>query len=70
MTETVALYMCLSSEDANEGESFSIGNQRDLLYHFLKDHREFDGCTVMEFCDDADIIGLNQKTFDLRGFTD
>lgn len=53
MTETVALYMRLSSEDANEGESFSIGNQRDLLYHFLKDHREFDGCTVMEFCDDG-----------------
>ena len=53
MTETVALYMRLSSEDANEGESFSIGNQRDLLHHFLKGHREFDGCTVMEFCDDG-----------------
>ncbi len=53
MTETVALYMRLSSEDANEGESFSIGNQRDLLHSFLKSRREFDGCTVMEFCDDG-----------------
>lgn len=53
MKETIALYMRLSGEDANEGESLSIGNQRDLLYQFLKSQREFDGCTVMEFCDDG-----------------
>ena len=53
MTETIALYMRLSGEDANEGESLSIGNQRDLLYNFLESRREFDGCTVMEFCDDG-----------------
>ena len=63
MTETIALYMRLSSEDANEGESFSIGNQRDLLYVFLKSRREFDGCTVMEFCDD----GYTGTNFDRPG---
>ena len=40
MMGTVALYMRLSSEDANEGESFSIRNQRDLLHNFLKSRRE------------------------------
>lgn len=53
MTGTIALYMRLSSEDANAGESYSIGNQRDLLHSFVKDRREFDGCTVLEFCDDG-----------------
>lgn len=62
MTGAIALYMRISSEDTNEGESSSIGNQRDLLRQFVRNRREFDGCTVMEFLDDADIIGLNQKT--------
>lgn len=53
MMETIALYMRLSNEDVNEGESCSIGNQRDLLHNFLKNRREFDGCTVMEFLDDG-----------------
>lgn len=53
MTGTLALYMRLSSEDANAGESYSIGNQRDLLHGYLKSQREFDGCTVLEFCDDG-----------------
>lgn len=53
MIETIALYMRFSSEDANEGESFSIGNQRDLLYNYVKSRQEFDGCAVMEFCDDG-----------------
>ena len=63
MMGTVALYMRLSSEDANEGESFSIRNQRDLLHNFLKSRREFDGCTVMEFCDD----GYTGTNFDRPG---
>lgn len=50
---TVALYMRLSSEDANAGESVSIANQRELLYDFVQNHREFDGCPVLEFCDDG-----------------
>ncbi len=53
MMGTVALYMRLSSEDANAGESVSIANQRDLLYDFVRSHREFDGCPVLEFSDDG-----------------
>lgn len=53
MTGAVALYMRLSSEDGQAGESCSIGNQRDLLYGFVREHREFDGCGIMEFCDDG-----------------
>lgn len=53
MKGTVALYMRLSSEDANAKESGSISNQRDLLYHFVRNRREFDNCPVLEFCDDG-----------------
>lgn len=53
MTGAIALYMRLSSEDAYAGESGSIGNQRDLLHSFVKEQREFDGCTILEFCDDG-----------------
>lgn len=48
---SIAIYMRLSSEDAHFGESFSIGNQRDLLYDFIRNHREFDGRSVLEFCE-------------------
>lgn len=51
--ETVALYMRLSSEDIHEGESYSIANQRDLLYGYIREHREFDGCSILEFSDDG-----------------
>lgn len=51
--KTVALYMRLSSEDIHEGESYSIGNQRDLLYSYIREHREFDGCSILEFTDDG-----------------
>lgn len=51
--KTIALYMRLSSEDANEGESCSIANQRALLTDYVKSHREFDGWNVQEFCDDG-----------------
>lgn len=60
---TVALYMRLSSEDADAGESASIGNQRDLLYDYIRDRREFDSCHVMEFCDD----GYSGTNFDRPG---
>ncbi len=53
MTGAIALYMRLSSEDAHEGESLSIGNQRDLLYGFVRGRREFDGIPVLEFSDDG-----------------
>lgn len=60
---SIALYMRLSSEDAHFGESFSIGNQRDLLYDFIRNHREFDGRSVLEFCDD----GYSGTNFDRPG---
>lgn len=53
MTENIALYMRLSSEDAHAGESLSIGNQRSLLRDYVSSHREFDGCSILEFCDDG-----------------
>lgn len=71
---TVALYMRLSSEDANEGESMSIANQRDLLYDFVRSRREFDRCQILEFCDDG-CSGVNfnrpgiQKLLSLAGKT-
>ncbi len=62
--ETLALYMRISSEDSNADiESGSIGNQRDLLYHFLRNRREFDGWNVLEFCDD----GYSGTSFDRPG---
>ena len=74
MTGAVALYMRLSAEDANIGESVSIANQRDLLYAFVRSRREFDGCLVLEFCDDG-YSGVNfsrpsvQKLLSLAGKT-
>ena len=38
MTETIALYMRLSGEDANEGESLSIGNQDGICQGYF--HRK------------------------------
>lgn len=70
--ETIALYMRLSSEDARSGESESITNQRDLLYHFIRSRREFDCCKILEFCDDG-YSGMNfcrpdvQKMLSLAG---
>lgn len=62
--ETVALYMRLSSEDAHEGESCSIGNQRDLLYDFIGKRRDFDECNIVEFSDD----GYPGSTFERPSF--
>lgn len=53
MTENIALYLRLSSEDAHAGESLSIGNQRNLLRDYVSSRREFDGCSILEFCDDG-----------------
>ncbi len=63
-----ALYMRLSRDDESFGDSVSIETQRTVLTQFVREHPEFH--VVSEFVDDADIIGLNQKTFVLRGFTD
>jgi len=50
---TVALYIRLSSEDENDGESNSVKNQRDLLTAFVKKDAGLSGCTLLEFCDDG-----------------
>ena len=36
---TTALYCRLSQEDANEGDSNSITNQKDILLRYAKEHR-------------------------------
>lgn len=62
-----ALYCRLSKDDMSQGDSESIKTQKAMLTQYAREH----GFLVVEtYVDDADIIGLNQKTFDLRGFTD
>lgn len=45
-----ALYMRLSKEDGERGESESIRNQRSLLLHFVKKHEI---ANVKEYIDDG-----------------
>ena len=51
--KTIALYMRISSEDAREGESYSITNQRALLLDYVRSHEEFNGWNILEFLDDG-----------------
>ena len=60
MAKKVALYIRLSLEDENEGESNSIKNQRDLLHSYLAEHVEFAQYEILEFCDD----GFSGTNFD------
>lgn len=60
MAKKLALYIRLSSEDENEGESNSIKNQRDLLHRYIADNMEFSQYEVLEFCDD----GFSGTNFD------
>lgn len=53
MSETLALYMRLSSEDGSVGESDSISNQRELLHRFVESKPEFNGYEILEFQDDG-----------------
>jgi len=46
-----SIYLRLSKEDGDKSESDSIGNQRDLIYHFLKD--KLDIQVVSERIDDG-----------------
>lgn len=46
-----SIYLRLSKEDGDKSESDSIGNQRDLIYHFLKDKPEIK--VVSERIDDG-----------------
>ncbi len=64
----MAFYIRLSKEDEDLGmgkqESNSITNQRMLLYDYLHTHPEFQGCKVIEKCDD----GYSGKKFDRPQF--
>ena len=56
-----AIYCRLSRDDGNEGESNSIGHQRDMLRQYAKDH----GIVVRgEYIDD----GISGTTFERDGF--
>jgi len=58
---TTALYCRLSQEDANEGDSNSITNQKDILLRYAKEHR-FPNPTF--FVDD----GYSGTDYDRPGF--
>lgn len=66
MERTVAIYARVSTE--HEAQLSALENQVQYYDDLLAKHPDW---TLYErYIDDADIIGLNQKTFDLRGFTD
>ena len=61
----LAKYLRLSSEDGDlsengKQESNSIVNQRNLLDAYIRNHAEFEGMKVIEFCDD----GWSGKNFE------
>ena len=59
-----ALYMRLSKDDEQFGDSISIETQRSILSHFVKEH----GFSVFdEYVDGPVKIGLNQKHPTARG---
>lgn len=50
----IGLYLRLSDEDDHEfQESNSITSQREILKNYVRSHREFADCKVVEFCDDG-----------------
>lgn len=53
-----ALYMRLSRDDENYGDSVSIETQRTILQQFAKDN---DLHVVGEYIDDTAIMGLNRN---------
>ncbi len=55
------------STDSQVRHGYSLDEQREEIVRYCNNQQY----ALLEiFSDDADIIGLNQKTFDLRGFTD
>jgi len=50
---TTALYMRLSQEDENTGESNSIKSQRDLLTDFVSNHPDISADNLLHFIDDG-----------------
>ena len=58
---STALYLRLSRDDGSDAESNSIGNQRELLRRYAKEHRL---CVFDEFADD----GWSGTNFDRPSF--
>ncbi len=59
-----ALYVRLSRDDENEGDSNSISHQIEILTKYAKDH----GIASYKIYKDATvIIGLNQQSLDVQG---
>lgn len=59
-----ALYVRLSRDDENEGDSNSIAHQIEILTKYAKDH----GITSYKVYKDATvIIGLNQQSLGVQG---
>lgn len=56
----IAVYLRVSSDDGNAGESDSISNQRGLLLDYIQTTGEFKDFSVEEFADD----GYSGKNFD------
>ncbi len=54
----VALYIRLSREDENEGQSESVSNQQSMLNQFVKENQL---CVYNTYIDEPVIIGLNQN---------
>lgn len=61
--KVLALYIRLSQEDKNEGESNSIRNQRGLLRAYIESYSDLSQYEVVEFCDD----GYSGTNFDRPG---
>ncbi len=61
-----ALYMRLSRDDENYGDSVSIETQRTILQQFAKDNELH---VVDEYIDATDIIGLKQNPTNGRRFS-
>ncbi len=62
----VAIYARVSTE--HEAQLSALENQVQYYDDLIDRHPDW--VLYRRYIDDADIIGLNQKTFDLRGFTD
>lgn len=64
----IAIYIRLSCEDrdldlhGSKKESNSITNQRNMLLEFIRTAKEFEGCEIIEKCDD----GFSGVNFDNR----
>lgn len=62
-----ALYLRLSRDDENAGESNSIGTQRLMLRRYAEQNGLF---VVDEYIDERYILGPGQKVLAVQGFTD